>query len=139
MTNRRIDVAALQEHAPEIVVRVRIVRRNFERLLKIGGAFGHAPFLDEGAAEIVIAARLSGLQFNDFLKLGDRLIRFAVIQQGVAQIAVRHPGVRIAGNRRAPERFDVGVLITLPPGQKTESQEQRGVEGAALDRFGGRE
>src|SRR5437762_8566117 len=115
MRYRSIRIALLEQGCSNVGLRVRIVGRNPDGGLEMVHCLSHSTSLNQRLTEIVVVFTLVGPELECFPEITSRFIDVATFGQKRSEIAVRHPAIRIACDRRPPKRFDVAIVTTLAP------------------------
>src|ERR1017187_5782273 len=61
MGDRFVHSSLLEQSVAEVVVGIRVVGIDFQRLLEMGDRFVHASLLDKSVAEVVVGVRVVGI------------------------------------------------------------------------------
>ena len=113
-----------QSHA-EVVVGICKVRVDFQCLPQLNHSVVHHPFLAKSIAEVVVDIFIIRIDCQRLLQLSDSLVHRSFLEQSRAEVVVGHETAGVSGNGHPPERFNVVIHSTLPPGQHAEGQQQR--------------
>ena len=76
------------------------------------------PFLEKGVAKIIIRVCKIRAHFQSFPVMSNRLVNFILLGKDDAQIVMSHPAIRVSGNCRPPESFNVSVHRALAPSKQ---------------------